>query len=478
MNAICETKRTELRDSTSSLVESLARIAVRILADLDLEHVLKTIVDSARQLIQADMSLIALPDEAGDLHVSAITGNRSDAMRNLTIPAGVGMGGYVMRTGRAMIEPAYLSNIAIEHAPQVDQAVQSERLSCGVALPIRNGDQTAGVLWAGLRGTGRRFSDAQVKLLEYLAALAGSAIENARLLAREQQARGEAEALLDATASLGFQADPEEVLQTLVEKAADFLDAERAVYMLGEDDHGRIPAIWANGAWTGEEIAISLEGGIHGLIWKSGKSYRSNDVQADPNSNPETRARLGFRSLLGMPLLGPDPEPLGLIFLGNSRKPGGFSERDERLLAAICEYGSAVLRRANDTAARLAAERVAALRNREVEGLLTAAARLNAAFEPDDVLLRVVEVAGDLLGASRVSILTNEGDHFLIWRSWDDGAWKDAGARIPVDRSVSGWVVENGRAYRSADIEHERRFQLARTRSTVRLDTRGAGPQT
>ena len=56
---------------------------------------------------------------------------------------------------------------------------------------------------------------------------------------------------------------------------------------------------------------------------------------ADPRSNPETRRRLGFHSLLGVPLLGPDTQPLGLIYLGNSRRPGGFSERDERLLTAI-----------------------------------------------------------------------------------------------------------------------------------------------
>jgi len=68
---------------------------------------------------------------------------------------------------------------------------------------------------------------------------------------------------------------------------------------------------------------------------------------------------------------------MGVLALANGRGAEGFSERDEQLLLAFCEYGSVVLSRARDLAARLAMEEEANRRRREVEALLEAAAQLN-----------------------------------------------------------------------------------------------------
>ncbi|HTE87260.1 MAG TPA: bifunctional diguanylate cyclase/phosphodiesterase, partial [Dehalococcoidia bacterium] len=161
------------------------------------------------------------------------------------------------------------------------------------------------------------------------------------------------------------------------------------------------------------------------------------------------------RSQLSVPLVLPGGESVGFISVLNSRSPEGFTERDERIMVAVCETGAAILRRALDTTARLQAERVGTRREREVEALLTVAERLNAAADPEDVLLHVVEVAAELLAVRRVAIVSNEGDHALHRYDWTNGTWEHTSRRLPLDGSFSGWVIRHAQSYRSDDVDND-----------------------
>jgi diguanylate cyclase (GGDEF)-like protein/PAS domain S-box-containing protein len=278
--------------------------------------------------------------------------------------------------------------------------------------------------------------------------------ERARLLTLEHAAREEVEALLAATASLGVQADPDEVLRTLVAQAAALLDAESATYAFRQGDGLLAQGRWVADTWIDGAYELPLTGSILGHVWSTGVPYRSNQLETDPFANPGRVATMGHHSMLAAPLRGPDGEELGCVAALNSRRAGGFSERDERLLSAICETGSAVLHRAREAAARLDAERSAALRKREVEALLAAADRLNSAVEPEEVLLSVVGVAAELLSVERVGIATNEGDHALRRHTWVDGNWHSVQTELPLKSSLSGWVIEHGRPYRTDDFRN------------------------
>ena len=151
--------------------------------------------------------------------------------------------------------------------------------------------------------------------------------------------------------------------------------------------------------------------GIVGIVWSTGSPYRTNDLPHDPNRIDLIVERYQIQSQLTVALLGQNGERLGIASLSNSRRPGGFSERDERVMVAICETAAAILVRANDTKSRLRAEQAAGRRKQEVEALLAAADQLSSVVEPEDVLLRVVSIATDVLAVQRAGIATNEGDH-------------------------------------------------------------------
>jgi len=338
--------------------------------------------------------------------------------------------------------------------PLVELAHAARLLGAGAqhaSLPPAGDDEVGELVHA--------FNDMQERLSARTRERERAEAERAPLLAREQEARAEVEALLTATAGLGVQAEPEEVLRTLVEQAATLLQADRALYAVGKDGGLVIPWVRRGAEWI-ESGRTARPDGILAAAYRSGEPYRSRDLRSHPNADPEILERYDLRTQLTVPLIGPAGDHLGVVSLNNSRREGGFSARDERLLVAICETGAAILVRARDSAVRLEAEHSAAQRKQEVEALLTAADRLSGAVEPEDVLARVVTMAVDMLAVRGGDVVTNEGDYLIRRLLWVDGEWHPGEAKLRVEDTLSGWVIRHARACRVPDLRAPPRAEL------------------
>lgn len=445
--------------------ESLADIGHRISASLDLQEVLRATAESAHRLVRADVTYIALIRGSRSLEVAAAVGNRTALLHGHLVPALEGLSGAVLENGRPVRvhwdDPA----AAPQSRPAIPEGMAAEGIVSTLGVPILRASEVVGVFWVHSR-THREFADAEVSLLGRLATQAGVAIANAKAHAAEREARAEVEALLAATASLGIQAEPEAVLRTLVEQATAMTDAERAVYLVRRDGTYVAPTHRVDDAWLEDGLEWDLRE-VSRQAWETGIPYRSNRVEQDPNPNPASTGRYELRSQLSAPLLGPEKERLGVITLGNSRRPEGFSERDERLLTAICETGAAVLLRAQEVAHRLLAEQSAERRRQEIEGLLAAADRLNSAVDPGEVLRQVLEITADLLAVERAGLAINEGDQALRQYTLIDGVWCADNPSLQLDESLAGWVMRHGRPYRTSDLtDNSPAFPPASSRST------------
>jgi diguanylate cyclase (GGDEF)-like protein/PAS domain S-box-containing protein len=430
--------------------ETLAEIGRRISSSLELDEVLQTVAESAQALVHVDGAQVGLLQADDSIRITSVSGRRSREPLGLTIPAGKGVGGLAVTTGKTQQTEDYKSENAIEHDPTIDRISNSEGDVSVLALPIMGASRPAGVLWVLSRAR-RRFSEREIAALERLAAHAAIAISNARIHAEEQETRAEIEALLTATSSLSTQADPEAVLRTLVEQAATLLEADRALYAVVRDDRLLIPAEWMQGEWVENAREPAIRGRIRD-VWDRKSPCRTNNAQSDRRIGLDYPEESGLSSLLTVPLLGREGERLGIVSAINSRRPDGFGERDEQLLMAICETGSAVLARAEDVSARLEAEATAARRTQEVEALLAVADQLSGAVDPEDVLHRVVDVAARLTNAGRVGIATNEGDHAMRRYTWLDGEWHSLQTPMPLKGSISGWVITNRQVLRSNNL--------------------------
>jgi signal transduction histidine kinase len=160
-------------------------------ASPDLDAMLWTAVGAARQLVGADMSRIALLDEAGRL-VLRFSSTDSTAMSpGFVIERGHGLGGLVWSTGR----PVRTDDIGADPRFAADRYLPIARadgiVAC-MAVPIITAGIVVGVIYVN-RVTARPFTAADEVALATLADHAAVALQKARLLAGEHAARAEAE---------------------------------------------------------------------------------------------------------------------------------------------------------------------------------------------------------------------------------------------------------------------------------------------
>jgi len=82
------------------------------------------------------------------VHVTAIRGNRGDALVGLEVHAGRGLGGRALVELRPRITPDYGSARTITH--DYDRAVLGEGISTLMAMPVIVDGRVRGVLWGGV----------------------------------------------------------------------------------------------------------------------------------------------------------------------------------------------------------------------------------------------------------------------------------------------------------------------------------------
>lgn len=86
---------------------------------------------------------------SGTLRISNLRGNRCEALRGLSLPPGVGLGGRATTLGRPVSVQDYSCARAITH--EYDSAVAREGLRALVAIPTHVHGQVSAVLYGGVR---------------------------------------------------------------------------------------------------------------------------------------------------------------------------------------------------------------------------------------------------------------------------------------------------------------------------------------
>jgi sugar diacid utilization regulator/GAF domain-containing protein len=178
--------------------ETLQRLSLEIVGTLDLDRVLLSIANAAARLLSSALAGVFLvdppgvhPPEAGELRMQCIVGHRRPESTRLRIPAGQGIAGQVLLTGKPV-------RVDVYHAAAITKTfsrhAMEEGTRSGMAVPLRD---TAGMLIGVLSVWRRRpsvWSDADEALLVSLGRLAAIGLVNAGLYTAQQQAVADAEA--------------------------------------------------------------------------------------------------------------------------------------------------------------------------------------------------------------------------------------------------------------------------------------------
>jgi signal transduction histidine kinase len=155
-------------------IQASAGITTELLSGVDSGKVLARITSQARELSDADLAMLALPDEeARSLIVTYAEGEGADAVQGLALPRGESLSGQVLTTGDSVIS----SDFAADERAFVAARSAMSHIGPAVVFPLGTHSGRRGVLTIGRRHGRSPFPAAEASFVASFAAQAGVALE-------------------------------------------------------------------------------------------------------------------------------------------------------------------------------------------------------------------------------------------------------------------------------------------------------------
>jgi signal transduction histidine kinase len=158
-------------------LEAVREIVTKILDQTEPEEALELVARRARELVDADLATIAIPDpEGGSLVLTVAVGENADQIRGMVFPMKGSVSGEVIRSGK----PILLADASAEggaHQPIAWLGVMGPAM----LVPLAAGDRPLGTLAVANRKGGMLFDDAALELVKTLAGQASVVVEYERV---------------------------------------------------------------------------------------------------------------------------------------------------------------------------------------------------------------------------------------------------------------------------------------------------------
>lgn len=218
----------EDRDRVGGLVEAMLAVT----AGLDLDVTLRTIVHTARELLDARYAAIGVRGRGDELDAFIYEGIDEATRQQIgPLPQGHGVLGLLMSEPR----PIRIENIH-DHPASVGFPPHHPPMRSFLGVPVRIRQEVYGNLYLADKTTGQHFSEDDEVLVEALAAAAGIAIDNARLYEQSRARQSWIEATRDIATELLSGTDPSRVFQAIAEEALKLTGACTAFVAVPDDD--------------------------------------------------------------------------------------------------------------------------------------------------------------------------------------------------------------------------------------------------
>src|SRR5262245_14299973 len=341
---------TELRESLQQQTATADVLKVISRSTFDLQPVLETLVESAARLCEADMGNIALPKEKDFYQVEASYRQSAALDAEITrTPLKVGKGSLIGRTAlnRATV---HILDAQKDSDYELHAALKLGDYHSMLGVPLLREGNLVGVIGLA-RQTVRPFTEKQIELVKTFADQAVIAIENARLF-EEVQKRTEqlTESLQQQTATADVLKvisrsafDLRTVLQTLVESAARFCNADKATVI--RERNGAFYSAESYGFSRDlvdylRDTPIEAERGTaSGRALLEGRVVHIADVKSDPEYTLVEGQRLGdYRTILSVPMLR-EGVPIGVLTLLRSEiRP--FTDKQIELVTTYADQAA------------------------------------------------------------------------------------------------------------------------------------------
>ena len=325
----------ELRDVE---LRKLLDVGRALVAELDVETVLRHVLETAREVTGARYAALGILDERKEeLERFVFVGIDEETRRVIgPLPRGHGVLGELIRHP----EPLRLRDVT-QHTRSYGFPPGHPPMTTFLGVPISIRGEAWGNLYLTDKAEGAEFDERDEESAIVLAEWASIAIGNARLyedVARRGAELERAVRGLEATATVaravGFETDLDRVLELVVKRGRALVAADSLLVLLEED--GRLAVAAAAGEVGAGAVGATVppEASLLGDVVRSGKSMHVADLADRPGHALDAIAE-GARSALVVPLGFRDRARGVLVALNSGHGSRAFEADEEHVLTSF-----------------------------------------------------------------------------------------------------------------------------------------------
>ncbi len=339
-----ETKKRSLEQLEQALrektreVDVLHRITDSISNTLDLEAVLKHIVDVVVEVTKADACLLyLLSDNRDELILRASKNPHPKLIGRITLGLGEGITGWVARERTRVVIP---SNASEDPRFKLFHNLPEDRYQGFVSVPIMAKKEVIGVINVQHKRP-RRYREDELALLSTIANQVGGAIENARLYDQMKRKALQLETLSQVSETVASSRIIDDVLQLIVTMTAQMMGSKICSIMLLDAETGelRIAATQSLSEQYRRKPNLKVGQSISGRAVQERRPIIVADVTKERDyMYPDLAVKEGLASLLSVPMLVRD-KAVGVINSYTS-VPHHFTSEEVRLMQTIANQAA------------------------------------------------------------------------------------------------------------------------------------------
>lgn len=326
-----------LREKTRE-VEILHRISDSISNTLDLEAVLRHIVDVVVEVTNADACLLyLLSDTKDELVLRASKNPHPKLIGRITIGMGEGITGWVARERTSVVIPSSASD---DSRFKFFHNLPEDRYQAFVSVPILTKKEVVGVINVQHKRP-RRYEADELTLLNTIANQVGGAIENARLYEEMRRKALQVDTLSQVSETVSSNRLIEDVFQLIVAMVAQLMNSKICSIMLLDQEKGELRIVATQSLSEGyrRKPPLKLGQSISGRAVQERRPIIVPDVTAERDyMYPDMAKKEGLRSLLSVPMLVRD-KVVGVINTYTS-VPHHFTNEETKILQAIANQAA------------------------------------------------------------------------------------------------------------------------------------------
>jgi len=326
-----------LREKTRE-VDVLHRITESITNTLDLESVLKHIVDVVVEVTRADACLLyLLSDGREELILRASKNPHPKLIGRITIGLGEGITGWVARERTRVVIP---SNASDDPRFKFFHNLPEDRYQAFVSVPIMAKNEVVGIINVQHKRS-RRYRSDELALLSTIANQVGGAIENARLYAETMRKARQIDTLSQVSETVTSNRLIDDILQLIVTMTAQMMNSKTCSIMLLDQPTGELRIVATQSLSEQYRLKPSLKIGqsISGRAVQERRPIIVADVTRERDyMYPDLARKEGLCSLLSVPMLIRD-KAVGVINSYTS-VPHAFTGEEVKLMQAIANQAA------------------------------------------------------------------------------------------------------------------------------------------